>query len=106
MKISPPPFLNKVVAVFFSLESMPIYVAVLLLIKQEAPKKQHCARGGTRQTPLKQVHDKSGIEESLHVYINRARLTACEVGIFSREISLLKICPPPSLSFERVSWIM
>ena len=41
--------------------------------------------------------DKSGIEESLHVQITRARLTACEVGVFSREISQLsKIHPPPS----------
>ena len=32
-----------------------------------------------------QVHDKRGIAESLHVYINRARLTVCEVGLFSRE---------------------
>ena len=32
----------------------------------------------------KQVHDGGGgIEESLHACINRARLTACEVGIFS-----------------------
>ena len=32
-----------------------------------------------------------------HVQITRARLAACEVGIFSREISQLsKICPPPS----------
>ena len=44
-----------------------------------------------------QVHDKRGIEESLHVQIIRARLNACEVGIFSREISQLsKICPLPS----------
>ena len=34
----------------------------------------------------KQAHDKSGIEESLHVYITRAGLTACEVGRSSREI--------------------
>ena len=33
------------------------------------------------------AHDKRGIEESLHVQITRARLTVCEVGIFSREIS-------------------
>ena len=33
-------------------------------------------------------------QESLHV---QARLTVCEVGVFSREISqLLQICPPPS----------
>ena len=44
-----------------------------------------------------QAHDKRGIEESLHAQITRARLTACEVGVFSREISqLLKIRPPPS----------
>ena len=41
---------------------------------------------------------KNGIAESLHAHTNRARLTACEVGVFSREISQLsKICPPPSL---------
>ena len=45
-----------------------------------------------------QVHDKRGIAESLHTYITRARLTACEVSVFSREISQLSnICPPPSL---------
>ena len=49
----------------------------------------------------KQVHDKRGIAEgtaeSLYAYITRARLTACEVGVFSREISQLsKICPLPS----------
>ena len=45
----------------------------------------------------KEVHDKRGIAESLHVQITRAILTACEVGVFSREISqLLKIRPPPS----------
>ena len=45
----------------------------------------------------KQVHDKKGIEDRI-AYINRDRLTACEVGIFLREISqLLKINPPPSL---------
>ena len=47
----------------------------------------------------KQAHDKRGIEESLHAQITRARLTACEVGVFSREIhvsQLSKIRPPPS----------
>ena len=45
----------------------------------------------------KRAHDKRGIEESLHVQIIRARLTAFEVGVFSREISQLsKIHPPPS----------
>ena len=33
----------------------------------------------------------------MHAYITRARLTACEVGVFLRKISqLLKIRPPPS----------
>ena len=33
----------------------------------------------------KQVHDDiRGIAESQHAYINRAKLIACEVGIFSR----------------------
>ena len=44
----------------------------------------------------KQAHDKKSNAEPLHVYINRARLTACKVGILSREIlQLLKICPTP-----------
>ena len=30
----------------------------------------------------KQVHDKRGIEEPLYAYITRAKLTACEVGVF------------------------
>ena len=46
----------------------------------------------------KQAHDKRGNEESLHAQITRARLTVCEVGMFSREISQLwKVCPPPPL---------
>ena len=40
----------------------------------------------------KQVHDKRSNAESLRAYIARARLTACEMGVFSREIS-----QPPSL---------
>ena len=43
----------------------------------------------------KQAHDKRGIAESLYVCITRARLTACEVDVFSTEISqLLKISLP------------
>ena len=63
-------------------------------VKLESPKKQHCARGGTNNEGRhhllllhKQVHDKRGIAESLHAYINTAGLTAPEVGIFSEEIS-------------------
>ena len=46
-----------------------------------------------------QVLDKRGIVESLqHAYISWTRLTAFEVGVFSREIShVLKIRLPPSL---------
>ena len=43
---------------------------------------------------------KTGAGEGLRTrqHTNRARLTVCELGIFSREISqLLKICPPPAL---------
>ena len=34
----------------------------------------------------KQAYDKRGIEKSLHVKVTMARLTACEVGVFSRKI--------------------
>ena len=33
-----------------------------------------------------QAHDKRGIAELLHAHITRARVTACELGVFSREI--------------------
>ena len=37
-----------------------------------------------------QVHDKRSIAELLHVYINRALLAACEVGVFfKRNITTL-----------------
>ena len=38
----------------------------------------------------KQTHDKKGIEKSMHVYINRARLATWEV------------CPPPTFGLYRV----
>ena len=74
--------------------------------EQEALKLEYCARGGLaseyRQHLLylhKQAHAKRDIAESLHAYTNWARLTACEVGVFSREISwLLKRHPPSSFS--------
>ena len=51
-----------------------------------------------RKQASKQAHDKRGIAESLHAQLTRARLIACEVGVFSREISQLsKIRPPLSL---------
>ena len=43
----------------------------------------------------KQVQNKSDIEESLYAYINRARISAYEVGIFSRKKSQHTSLPPP-----------
>ena len=64
---------------------------------QEAPKKQREGRHAPLLLLRNQVHDKRGITGSLHAQITRARLTACEVGVFSREISqLLKIRAPPT----------
>ena len=58
--------------------------------KKHQIKEQHCARGGTDNEGRcrllllhKQAHDKSGIAECLHGCVNR--LTACDVGVFSRE---------------------
>ena len=58
-------------------------------------KKQHEGRHAPLLLLHKQVHDKRGIAESLHAQITRARLTACEVGVFSREISQLENMPTP-----------
>ena len=33
----------------------------------------------------KHAHDKKGISESVHAYINRARVITCGVGVSSRE---------------------
>ena len=82
----------------------------MLFVKQEAPKRQHEGRHAPLLLLHKQAHDKRGIAESLHAQITRARLTACEVGVFSREISQLeKIRPPPSFRshgriFERLRY--
>ena len=37
------------------------------------------------------------VAESLHAYMNRAGLTACEVGVFSRKISQLSKIRSPHL---------
>ena len=51
------------------------------------------------------MHDKGSIGESLHVYINRARLTVCVVGIFMREISQLsKIQPQKRVQLTPIFW--
>ena len=49
----------------------------------------------------KQVHDKSGIAESLHAYITRAKLTVYEVGVFSRDISQPSKRAMPTPLFEK-----
>ena len=47
---------------------------------------------------------KEGIAKSLHVYVrvNRARLTACEVGVFLREITPKNTLTP---LFEELKFI-
>ena len=106
-KICPPPFLSKVVAkgAFLSKVCPPIFASVhaVMLSKKyrrsSAVQEEGLTNKGRYNLLLlrKHAHDKRGIEESLHVQITRARLTACEVGIFSREISQLsKIRPPPT----------
>ena len=54
----------------------------------------------------KQLDDKRSIVESQYTHIYRARLTACEVGVFSEEISqLLKIHLPPFLGGHLSPWV-
>jgi len=69
---------------YFSFECIPTNTEKKNTVQEKRLKNE----GKTHLLLLyKQAHDKKGIEESMHVYINRARLTAWEVGIFSREIS-------------------
>ena len=42
-----------------------------------------------------------GIAESLHAYVSRARLTVCEVSVFSKEISQLSKILLPLLLLRR-----
>ena len=99
-KIRPSSFLNEVVAKgAYSLESTPTHLcsSTCCYVKQEVLKKQYEGRHAALLLLRKQAHDKRGIAESLHVQITWARLTACEVGVFLREISQLsKIHPTPS----------
>ena len=99
-KIRPPPFFKwSCCKGCFSLKNMPTHLccSTCCYVKQEAPQKQHEGRHPPLLLLRKQAHDKRGIAESLHVQITRARLTACEVGVFSREISQLsKIHTHPS----------
>ena len=99
-EISPPPFLNEVVAKgCFSLESMPTYLchSTYCYVEQEAVLEGLTNEGWHHLH--KQMYDKT-IADSLHAYINRARPTTCKVGIlhiFERISQLLTICPPSSL---------
>ena len=103
-----PPFLNEVVTkgAFLCKVHPPICAVVhgVMLSKKHQRSSTLQEEGlineGRHHLLLlhKQVHYKRSIAELLHAYITRARQTACEVGIFSREISQLsQIHPPPSL---------
>ena len=77
-KIRPPPFSNEVAVVkgdFLSKECPPIYACSY--VRQELPKKQHCAREGTNKMKADNICCYC-IKESLCMYTNRAtsRLTA------------------------------
>ena len=80
-KIRPPPFLLLRRVLFCRKYTHYLCHSICCYVKQEAPKKQDSAREGTnkcRQTRFAII----GIKELLHAQITRARLTACEVGIF------------------------
>ena len=94
-EISPPPFLNEIVAKgCFSLESMPTYLchSTYCYVEQEAVLEGLTNEGWHHLH--KQMYDKN-IADSLHVYINRAR-PVCKVGIlhiFERNITTLDNMP-------------
>ena len=84
-------------------ENMPTHLCCSTCgyVKQKAPKKQHCARGETNKWSYTIYISKHMTKQAelLHAYINKARLTTCEVGVFWLEISqLLKIRPHPSIT--------
>ena len=79
--------------------SMPTSLCHIMCgyVKQEAPKKQHCSRGGPKNEGRhslvllhKQAHAKGSIAES----VRAAGLNVCEVGVFSKELSNM---PTPRL---------
>ena len=68
-------------------------------------QKEELTNAG-RHNLHKPTDEKRSIAESLHAYVTRARLTACELRVFLREISQLsKILPPPSLRRYLSSWV-
>ena len=105
--------MNEIVAegAFLSKVHPPIYAivhAVMLSKKHQRSSSTVQEEGLTNEGRHhllllhKQVHDKRSIAESLHVYINRVRLTVCEVGwhIFERNITsftTLENTPHPPL---------
>ena len=102
-----PPFLNEVVAkgAFLSKVCPPIYVAVhaVMLSKKHHRSSTVQEEGLTNEGRhhllllCNHAHDKRGTAESRHAQITRAKLTACEVGVFSRYHNSRKYTHPPLL---------
>ena len=73
----------------FSSKSMPITVHAVMLSKKPRRSSTVAEEGLTNKSRHnllllhKQVHDKRGIAKSLHAHMNRARLTVCDMGLFS-----------------------
>ena len=101
----PAPFMNEfVVQDAFLLSTPPIYAIVHAVMLSKKHWRSYTAQEEGLKNEgrhhllllLEQKHDKESIAEVS--YVNRAKPSACEVGVFSREISQLsKICPPPSM---------
>ena len=105
-KISPLPFLNEVVAKgAFSLSGqythllMPQHMQLCLARSSSTVQEEELTNEARYYLLLlhKQTYGKRGIAESLHVYKTRARLTACEVGVFLRYITTLENTSHPPL---------
>ena len=90
--------MSKVVAqrgAFLSKVHPPIYATIHAVMFQEAPKKQHCARGGTnkwRQTPWQKSHCRIRNITTLKKKWRpppslRSHLSSSPMGIFSRDSS-------------------
>ena len=95
LKISPTSFLNEVVAksAFHSKVCPPIYAAVRAVVLSKKHQRSHTVQGEGLTNEGRPFCcycvSKRMTKEALqnHAYIVRARLIACEVGIFSRETS-------------------
>ena len=95
---------NKATPLFWRKLVSPAVYNVVQCVIQEAVKKHLSASGTNRLLLLhKQAHDKRSIAESLEAYINRARLSVCEVFFFFflRNIATLEV--HISISFQYFS---